>query len=441
MTENFDFTENFAFTEEYQAKLLSFMLHDQQFCAVARDSLKADQYANKALQWYFSKLANEERFHSAVTLKEELYKAASAKTIKEEEVGKYVSLFKQVCQVPAPCEQEHMRDTIGRFIRTQEVKKAIMDSIDLMESGDNWEEITDRVAKACQAGSTAQNLGQHYFKDTFDRIKRRANEDIGFRIPTGVLELDTYLYGGIKNKQVGLVAGATGRGKSIFLQYMARTAIMHGRKVIYYTLEMPEDDIATRFDSMFAQIEISQVRKFGDELGKSLSELSDKYGDSLIIKEYPADTITVGGIKAHLGQLSAQGWTPDLIIIDYLDLLKPHRSYQSTTEELDAITKAVHGMAKELNTRIWTATQLNRAGIVMENPDETAIAGALSKLFTVDIAIFMAQTKEERQDEAMRLIISKNRNGPAGRSIQIDTDYSYMTFYREVQLSAPSEIS
>lgn len=422
--------ENFAFTEEYQAKLLSFMLHDQQFCAVAQDSLNVDQYANKALQWYFRQLSQDDRFHTKTTLKEELYKAAEGKQIKKEQIEKYVNLFKFVSQPPAPCEQDHMRATLGKFIRTQEVKKAVLDSIDLIEQGDAWEEISERVYKACQAGSMSQNMGQFYFQDLKNRILRRQNEKIGFKIPTGIPDLDHYLYGGIKNKQLGMVAGATGRGKSIFLQYLARTAVLLGRKVVYYTLEMPEDDVAMRFDSMYSQLEIGEIRSFNNEVFEKLSPMANRFGDSLIIKEYPADSVTVGGLKAHLAQLSATGWQPDLIIVDYLDLLQPHRKYNSTTEELDAITKALHGMAKEMNTRIWTATQLNRAGMVMENPDETAVAGAVSKLFTVDICIFLAQTKEEREDEAMRLLIIKNRNGKPGRTVSLDTDFAYMTFLR-----------
>ena len=66
----------------------------------------------------------------------------------------------------------------------------------------------------------------------------------------------------------------------------------------------------------------------------------------------------------------------------------------------------------------------------MENPDETAIAGALSKLFTVDVALFLAQTPAERLDEIMRIILIKSRNGIVGRTVKITTDFSYMIFYR-----------
>ena len=106
-----------------------------------------------------------------------------------------------------------------------------------------------------------------------------------------------------------------------------------------------------------------------------------------------------------------------MIIVDYLDLIKPHRTYNDVHHETDAITKALRGLSKKLDVPIWTATQLNRGGMVMETPDESSIAGAVAKWFTCDVGLMLAQTKEEREDDEMRIIISKNRNGQAGRTV------------------------
>lgn len=422
--------DKLAFTEEYQAKVLSLMLHEPQFCTVASASLSIEQFSNKALQWFYRKLASDSKFQTTVTLKEELFKAARGQEIKEDEVTKYTKLFAFIAKPPLPVETEHVKSTLSTFVRTQEVKRAILGSFDLIES-ESWDEISEKMVQACQAGLSLDDMGIMYFKDLQDRCLRRINQAPSEKIPTGIAELDSYLHGGVKNKQLALTVGGTGRGKSLFMQYVARTAVLMGKKVVYFTLELPEEDIAMRFDSMFSRIRMGEVNLFNNEIFKRLSPMSAKYGDSLVIKEYPADEVTVSGLKAFVVQLAATGFNPDLIIVDYLDLIKPHRVYKDSVQETDAITKALHGMAKSLNTRIWTASQLNRSGIVMENPDETAIAGAIAKLFTVDLAIFMAQTSEEREDEYIRLLINKNRNGQAGRSVLVSTDFEYMTFCRE----------
>lgn len=422
-------SNSFAFTEEYQAKALSMMLHDPAFAAVMRDSVSQEHFSNRALQWFFNRLKDHEKTHSPITLKEELVTAVKAKAVKEEELPKYVDIYNIIKNDPSPAEKRHLKETLSKFVRTQAVKKAIMDSFDLMEA-DRWDEITHRVQQACSAGFDVEDNGHLFFKEFKERLEKRALLEDSQKISTGIQALDELTYGGIKSKQLGLVVGGTGRGKTIFLTWLSRVAVLLGKRVLYITLEIPELDIAARFDSMIGKVKFGELKNHTEELSDVLGKMSQKYGTSLIIKEWPAQQASVWTIKSYIMRLSAMGMSPDLVVIDYLDLVKPHTRYNSATEDVDAITKAMHGLAKELNIAIWTASQLNRGGLAMETPDETAIAGALSKLFTCDIAIFMAQTKEERQDEMIRLILTKNRNGPAGRTISLDTDYSYMTFYR-----------
>jgi replicative DNA helicase len=419
--------EQFASSEEYQVKVLSYMLSNAEFRDVAATALQHEDFANKALQWFYETLSKQQL--SPSLLKEELVDAAKAKKIKDTEIDKYVEYYSVICNRPLPIEEEYIRRDMSRFIRTQATKRAILDSFDLIEKG-NWDELLDTVTAATQAGFDITAVGQDYFKEFADRLSRRINDVSGRKLSTGIPELDEMMYGGLKPKQLGLVAGGTGRGKSIFLEWLARVAVLMGETVVYYTLELPEDEIGARFDAMLAHVKYGELKAFHKDVFTSLEPLAKQHSSRLFIKEYPADGATVATLKAHLRQLNSAGVRPTVVIVDYLDLLKPHRHYNSQHEELDAITKALHGMSKELDIRIWTATQLNRAGITMETPDETTVAGALSKLFTVDVALFLAQTKEEREDQIMRIFVAKNRNGPAGRTIKIDTDYAYMTFYR-----------
>lgn len=423
--------DQFSVSEDYQIKILANMLHKPDFCDISGDALKNEDFANKALQWFFDKLTKTEKHLSATLLKEEFITAAEDPKggIRPDELDKFVGVFNSLSVRPTPVEEQHIEENLSRFVRTQATKRAILESADLMEAG-QWDEIVEKVTEATQAGMDITDRGQDYFTDFESRLDRRMNAEVRRKLATGIPELDEILYGGLKTKQLALIAGGTGRGKSVFLLWLARVAVLLGKSVVYYTLELSEEDVAERFDAMFSHIKINELKTHNAEVFNSLSTYSSQFGTRLIVKEYPPDEATVHTLKAHMRQLSAAGVVPDLVIVDYLDLLKPHRTYNSQTEELDAITKALRGLAVSQGTRVWTASQLNRGGIAMENPDETAIAGALSKLFTADVSIFMAQTKDEREDQYMRLSIVKNRNGPTGRSIKITTDYAYMTFYR-----------
>lgn len=426
-------SDEFAVTEEYQQKVLAFMLSNPEFCGIARTALTPEQFSNKALQWFFDRLAASERMLTPTLLQEELIKAARSKQIREEELHKYLSTYSVIKAAPLPVEQEYIREQLGIFIRVQNIKQALIETGQLTKEG-RWEEILEMMTGAVNSGMELTDLGKDYFSRVEDRVQERNTRTKRRRLTTGIPELDDLTNGGIKNKQMGLIVGGTGRGKSVFLQWLARSAILTGKKVVYFTCELSEEDIEDRFDSMFAQVRPQMLMDYQQQVLTEVGKYRDTFGSSLFVKHYPADSATVGMLKAYVRQLSHVGIVPDLIIIDYLDLLAPHRHYNSSHEELDAITKAVVGFASELDTAVWTATQLNRSGLVADTPDEASMAGYVGKQYAADMVVWMAQTKEEREDEIMRLWLSKNRNGLTGRTIQLDTDYSYMTFYREQQM-------
>lgn len=425
--------DQFEFTEAYQAKIISYMLHDPQFCGRVRDVVSPEQFGNKQLQWYFDRVT--EKPHSPITLQEELVAAAKGNVLKEGEVPKYVSLFEHISTPPTKGEQDHILTSVDSFCKTQDMKRALLGSFDMIKE-ERWEEITQKVSKVLRSGIGVDDLGMRYVSDLDDRMVRMTSREHYKYSPTGVPDLDEFLCRGkgMKNKQLGMVAGGTGRGKSIFLQYVARSALMRGQKVLYLTLEMSADDIASRFDSMFSRIHFGGLREDPIKTRDTLTDVFKTIGDNLVIKEYPAVSITVEGVTAFIERLRATGFFPDVVIVDYLDLLRPSARYNAEHAELDSITKELHGMCKSLNILVWTASQLNRAGITQETPDETAIAGALAKLYTVDFAVFLAQTKEQREGSLMRLAIVKNRNGPVARPIEVTTDYAFMTFLRDASL-------
>ncbi len=423
-------TDSIAFTEEYQARILALMLSNSEFKFALKGNVEVEHFGNNILQFFFDKLNDDEVIHTTTTLKEELMQAVKSKIIKEDEIPRYVEVFNDIKKSPTPHEETHIKDSVSKFIKTQAVKQAVIEALDLMKQG-SWDQIAENMTIACGSGISDTDGGHRYASQHYDRLLRRANMEYMERISTGVPELDECLGGGIEPAQLGLVAGGTGRGKSLFLQWITKTALLLGKKVVYFTLELSEDAMASRFDSMLSNVKFNEVRYQTPAIKSKMEELHARFGDSLVIKEYPEDTATIHTLRSFIMRLQATGFNPDLVIVDYLDLLKPHRVYRSTHEELDSITKALRGLAKQMKTRIWTASQLNRAGIVMENPDETAMAGSVGKLYTVDMAIYMAQTSEERQNNIMRLIVRKNRNGMAEKSIKIVQDYSYMSFYKE----------
>jgi replicative DNA helicase len=427
----------FAVTQEYQAKVLAYMLQNPDFCDIASTNLKPEYFNDRSLQWFFSTLTESEHKLTATTLQEELFQAVRGKTIREEEIGKYASLYDIVKERVIPSEEAYIKDKVDVFVRTQAVKNALVEGVGLAKES-KWDDLVGVMQDAVASGVNLQDAGYDYLGTVEDRVFDRATHRALRKIPTGIPELDALTYGGIKNGQMGMIVGGTGRGKSIFLQWLARTALLLNKKVVYFTFELGVDDISDRFDSMFSIVKPQELNDYQAEVIEKISDLNNTYGKSLIIQHYPADTATINTLKDFCRRLSQSGIVPDLIIIDYLDLMRPHRTYGDVHAEIDAITKGIVGFAAEFDTSVWTATQLNRAGMVADTPDEAGMAGYIGKQYHADMVLWMAQTKEEKEDEQMRLWISKNRNGRIG-TVTLDTDYSYMTFYSEAKIAEDAE--
>ena len=427
----------FAVTQEYQAKVLAYMLQNPDFCEIASVHLKPEYFNNKALQWFFGTLTSSQHKLSPITLKEEMLQAVKAKSIREDEISKFVSLYDILVERVIPTEEQYITDKVDVFVRTQAVKNALVEGVSLAKEG-SWDDLVGVMQDAVATGVHLKDTGYDYLGSVKDRVYDRATRRARRKIPTGIPELDALTYGGIKNSQMGMIVGGTGRGKSIFLQWLARTALLLNKKVVYFTFELSTDDISDRFDSMFSVVKPQELNDYQEHVISKITDLHKTYGKSLIIQHYPADTATINTIKDFCRRLSQSGIVPDLVIIDYLDLLKPHRTYGDVHAEIDAITKGIVGFAAEFDTSVWTATQLNRAGMVSDTPDEAGMAGYIGKQYHADMVLWMAQTKEEKEDELMRLWVSKNRNGRIG-TIQLDTDYSYMTFYSEAKKAEDGE--
>lgn len=421
-------SEVVMYSEEYQVKVLAYMLQNPNFALIAKEAIDREHFANRALQWYFDTIGNSPIALSPITLREELLRAAGKKTIKEHEVDKVAGYYNFVKQPVLPFEEQHIQDTFGKFIRRQAMKQAILESMDLIKN-DQWDDVVEKVEAARNKGMDILTIGHRFFADFEQRLANRQTKDEIRRLSTGIPELDAMMYGGLKNKQMGLVVGGSGRGKSIFLEWLARVGVIMGQQVVYYTLELSEEDISERFDSLFCHIKPQELKSMNDKVYQELHKFHDRFGNNLIVKEYPEDEASINTIKAHYKQLASIGVKPGLVIIDYLDLMKPHRHYHDINQEQASIAKACRGMSKSFDTRVWSALQLNRGGMVQETPDESGLAGSISRMYTADALIIMAQNKEEREDNIMRLFIKKNRNGPSERTIKIATDFEHMTFY------------
>ncbi|MBT7349876.1 hypothetical protein HN803_03720 [candidate division WWE3 bacterium] len=306
-------------------------------------------------------------------------------------------------------EIEHAKETAFEFCKNQSMKNAILKSVELLKDG-KFEEIQKTIEDSLKI-TTEQDIGHKYFESL--RSRSTANHRPN-ACPTGFDALDhlDVLDGGLAGGELGVVMAPTGVGKSFLLVNFGYGALAAGKNVVHYTFELSENNIGTRYDSRITKVPIKQVVSRLEEVEKKLTSFS---GGRLIIKEYPTKVATVNTIKFHMGRLISSGFEPDLIIIDYGDLMRSRKGYEQKRYELESIYEDLRGFAMETRLPIWTATQSNREGFNDDVITIDKVGEAISKVHVSDFFATFSQRKFH---------IGKNRAGKAGINFDIDIDYA-----------------
>jgi hypothetical protein len=148
----------------------------------------------------------------------------------------------------------------------------------------------------------------------------------------------------------------------------------------------------------------------------------------IIIKEYPTKSANISKLKNHYNQLVSSGKRPDMIIVDYVDLIKPTTKYGEKRYELESIAEELRGWAGELDVPVWSATQTNRDGLDTSVVALKTISEALSKAMVADLIIGIGRSPELQQQGRACYYLAKNRLGVDKIAFTGEFDTSVMNF-------------
>jgi hypothetical protein len=168
------------------------------------------------------------------------------------------------------------------------------------------------------------------------------------------------------------------------------------------------------------KIPVNKIIKYKDKVGEVTSELPGE----LIIKEYPMGKVSMSTIESHIKKCIDLDFKPDLIIIDYVDLLSSKRKNGERKEEIDDIYTSTKGLARELKLPIWSVSQVNRAGAKDNIIEGDKAAGSYDKMMIADFAISLSRQKKDKVNGTGRFHIMKNRYGMDGMSFNVKVDTS-----------------
>jgi len=389
------------FGHVFQAKIISSLLSNKRFIQTISDILKPVYFDSDANKWLVETIvAYFFEYKTIPTL--DVMKVKIDEMENEILQVSVVDNLKESWRNVESTDLKFVQEQTLEFCRNQVMKNAIMDSVDLIEVG-QYDQIKKIVDEAMKAGSD-RDLGHEYIEGIEERLTKSTRDTI----KTGWDPIDEVMDGGLGKGELGVVVAPAGIGKTWCLQSMGSNAVKRGLSVVHYTLELNQEYVGLRYDTIFSGTPTANIKFYKDEVKKKISQLKGH----LLIKYFPTKSATVQTLSSHLKQIELQGITPDLVLVDYADILRGIGTEKRHI--LENIYEDLRGLAGEYELPIWTASQANRSSLEEEIIDATKVAEAYSKVMIADFVVSVSRKVEDKIANTSRFHVIKNRFGIDG---------------------------
>ena len=407
----------------FQVKVLAALLNHKSFLTNIYDIITEDYFTNQAHKWIIKEILKYyEKYHTTPSL--EVLKVELKKV--QNEVLQ-ISIKEQLREAYKESDDlAYVEEEFSSFCKNQMLKKALLQSVELLQAGD-YDSIKFMVEAALKAGQD-KNIGHEYNKD----LESRFREEHRITIPTPWNEFNELLQGGLGNGDFGLIFGNPGGGKSWALIALGANAVSMGYNVIHYTLELGEEYVGRRYDAYFTKIPVNLIIPNKEKV----ADVTKNLPGNLIIREYSPGKASISTVESHIKKCIDLDFKPDLIIIDYVDLLRSKKTNRERKDEIDDIYTSTKGLARELDLPIWSVSQVNRAGAQDDIIEGHKAAGSYDKIMITDFAASLSRKRQDKVNGTGRWHIMKNRYGMDGLTYgaKVDTSTGHFEIISDAEL-------
>jgi len=416
-------SSQFTWDEEFQRTIINLLLMDRSFLLQSIDLIKPNYFTNKAHSKACEVVFDHFKKYRYAPTRIELIQELKDKFKDDKSALYYISEIKTLYDYFEPNveSRDYLTDKVAFFAKIQALRQAFSKSLKEIdkapESEETWSKIYDMLREAM---NTDRNFdpGLEYFKTVRERYDAMGKADQQTEyFHTGYEDLDREIKGGgyIRGELLGIVAGS-GVGKSICMACMASHNLRAGKNVLYISLELTQERVAERFDSILSGLPIHCLYDVRNDVFDKLEEIVQSRSDKnvMLIKQFPSASADVNTIRAYLSQLRFLGFNPDVVIVDYIGEMKDTPGLP-THESRERMVKELRGLAGEENVFMITAFQPNRSSKELQENggviEEEHLADSFGQIRPLDGCISLNQNKNEKAVNIGRMWVIKQRNG------------------------------
>jgi len=318
---------------------------------------------------------------------------------------------------------------IEKFCKKMALQDAIMESAKLIDT-ENSDDIEELIKEALLL-SVHNDLGVNYYEDIEERLERLKHADE--ILPTKLPNFNEKLGGGPARKELLLFAAGSGGGKSVCMSNLALDYADNGYNVLYVSLELSQDIVCQRFDTMITGISRKVWIDHIPEIINGVRNYRTAETGQMDVIYMPSESKPME-LRSYLKNYHLhRGCMPDVILVDYLDKMTPNKRVNGNSFDIDKkISEQLRQIGVDHDALIVSASQLNRSAVGEDEHNHSHIAGGISKINESDTFVTIYMNTLMRTSGDMKMSFQKTRNSDGvGSSIN-------MTFNENLRISAES---
>jgi len=333
-------------------------------------------------------------------------------------------------------EKDYILDKVVTHARKQKMKASIEAAYGVVDTDEHFTDEKFQEVLTSLKDSIKFSIDTELGVDLFDVDERYAKIALALqdKISSGYSQIDHYTGGGFARKELVALTAPPGLGKTIWLVNLGYRFLLGGYNVVHYSMEMGEERLGLRYDGIASAVNIKTLEQMQgiDDVKAAYKKVKMVTKTRLKMKEFPTGAASAYDIEAHLDELELyHEFKPDVIIVDYGDIMKSTKNAKSTYEEQGFIFRELRALGQKKNAVVLTATQSTRGSLAEDGGTKDIVgmadvADSMEKNRILDLLFSVQQTREEKDEGKINLWIAKNRNGESNKRLEFIINYRIM---------------
>ena len=425
-----------TFDNAFQRAILRLMMVDGAFCVRALQWLDASHFTVEPLGWMFRLI--EDYFATYAAAPTDTVLRECVRRLATDKALRYSSEVELVISIGDVAEAGFIRAELSEFVKQAIFARAHQESADLFNRGKRTEayDIMARAQERIQDVSFEEEDRIWLFDSFSDRNRERMREhiDIVSRcFTTGIPELDRLTDGGVHHGELWVVFAYAKRCKTTWLinQGFGATRV-HRKKTVHFVLEGHGRQVASRYDACFSREHYQKVKagQIDPALDAALRQEYETLRRMCVIRTINSWEINILDLEKELHYLKSQGFKPEMMIVDYMDLGRARGRVEGERDHQIGFARDLKRLVNNEEVACWSAWQAQRpaknAHTKRHLLTSANVADAYAKVRIVDAYGSLNATDEEMEAGTMRLFWEGHRDAPVNQIWEITNDLSRM---------------